>query len=666
MASLTRHGIAAGAAALFAVVWTFPLVLHLSTHVPGPGAGDNVAFLWNFWWMRTALAAGADPFHTTALFAPVGADLTLHTHTMLPAFAGATVLAALPVATALNLTILAGLALNAFCAYLLAWRVTHDYAGALIAGLVFGGAPYFAGHLYGHFNLTMAWTIPVFALAAIEGLRGSRAHAIVAGVVLGLTAFIDYYYVVFLGALLLVLVAVLDREWRVQRSQGPRVLGSRDPRVQGSSRVRTAVAVLIALNLILIVSILVTGGFEMNVAGKRLSLHTIFNPLQVFWLLVAIWLWLRFRPAVVVTRTASWPGVTGRLLMTVVAFAVVASPVVWHGARLMARGEYVTQRYFWRSAPSGVDAATLVLGNPVGGVTRGITEGIYARIGVDTVESTAWLGIVPLLLGVFAVRHAWQRLPAENAAPSVDARTWTLVGAVFLLWACGPHLMLLGANTGMVLPQAALRYVPLLGNARIPGRAMVMVSLALSVLVAIAMATWRPARLGRRTILAVAVAAIAIDFIAAPIPLTSLDRPPIYETLRDRPESGAVCELPMGLLDGFREVGLLNPRTLMYQAIHGRPMTGGAISRLPPSVTRAYEQDPLLSALLALSSPNPTDDGELPDGDVAAERLRANGIAFVMLNRRLSPPALVDYVEKTLPLELVAKDEERSLYVVVK
>ena len=79
---------------------------------------------------------------------------------------------------------------------------------------------------------------------------------------------------------------------------------------------------------------------------------------------------------------------------------------------------------------------------------------------------------------------------------------------------------------------------------------------------------------------------------------------------------------------------------------------------------RAYEQDPLLSALLSLSSPNPTADGDLPDRDLAAERLRANGIAFVMLDRKLSPPALVDYVEKSLPLELIANDRERSLYVV--
>ena len=643
MASFRRHGIAAAAAALFAVGWTFPLVLNLSTHIPGPGAGDNVTFLWNFWWMRTALAAGVDPFYTTAVFAPVGTDLTLHTHTMLPALVGATALGALPVATALNLTILAGVALNAFCAYFLAWRVTRDYAGALVAGLVFGGAPYFGGHLYGHFNLTMAWTIPLFALAAIEGLRGSRTHAIVAGVVLGLTAYIDYYYVVFQGALLIVLSACLDRDW----SLGPRV-----PR---SSRVRTAVAVLIAVDVILIIGILMIGGFELSVAGRRLSLHTIFNPLQVLWLLVAIWLWLRFRPAVAVTRAASWPGVSGRLLITIAAFAVVASPVIWHGARLVARGEYVTQRYFWRSAPAGIDAATLVLGNPVGGVTRGGSQYLYERLGIDQVESTAWLGIVPIALALFAIRKG---LPSS--------RIWAVVGAVFLLWACGAHLMLFGANTGMVLPQAALRYVPLLGNARIPGRAMVIVSLSLSVRVAMAIAAWPSNWMRRRTFLALVIALIVQDYLPAPIPLTALEHPALYETLRDRPEQGAVCELPMGIRDGFAERGLVDHRRLAFQSIHGRAMTGGFVARLPPSVMRAYEKDPLLSALLSLSSPNPTVDGDLPDRNVAAERLRANGIAFVMLNRRLSPPALIDYVERTLPLELVAKDEERSLYAVVR
>jgi hypothetical protein len=47
--------------------------------------------------MRTALAGGLDVFQTSLMFAPVGAPLTLHTLTPLPAFVAATALAKLPV-----------------------------------------------------------------------------------------------------------------------------------------------------------------------------------------------------------------------------------------------------------------------------------------------------------------------------------------------------------------------------------------------------------------------------------------------------------------------------------------------------------------------------------------------------------------------------------------
>ena len=115
--------------------------------------------------MREALGSGERFFSTPYLFAPFGTDLTLHTHTALNAFAGATLLERLPPLAAMNVTILASLFLNGFCAYLLAWRITRDAGAAAIAGLVFGGSPYLAAHLNGHFNLTTAWTLPLFALA---------------------------------------------------------------------------------------------------------------------------------------------------------------------------------------------------------------------------------------------------------------------------------------------------------------------------------------------------------------------------------------------------------------------------------------------------------------------------------------------------------------------
>ena len=76
-----RHAFALTLFAGLSVLWTFPLVANLTTHIPGPSAGDNVTFLWNFWWMRTAIEQRTDFLVTPFICAPWGVNLTLHTHT---------------------------------------------------------------------------------------------------------------------------------------------------------------------------------------------------------------------------------------------------------------------------------------------------------------------------------------------------------------------------------------------------------------------------------------------------------------------------------------------------------------------------------------------------------------------------------------------------------
>jgi hypothetical protein len=218
----------------------------------------------------------------------------------------------------------------------------------------------------------------------------------------------------------------------------------------------------------------------------------------------------------------------------------------------------------------------------------------------------------------------------------------------------------------MILPQALLHYVPIIANARIPGRAIVVAYLALAVLGAIATAEWR--RRSRRALLMLVGVSLvlAADYLPAPFPLTALDRPAIYETLRDRRERGAVCELPLGILDGFGERGSFDARVLFYQTIHQRPLVGGLVSRLPRAVTAAYGDDPLLGGLLRLSErEGPVDAARpLPSRQLAADRLREIGIAFVMLNRSAASPSLAEYVENVLPLTRIAEEGERSLYLV--
>jgi hypothetical protein len=102
---------------------------------------------------------------------------------------------------------------------------------------------------------------------------------------------------------------------------------------------------------------------------------------------------------------------------------------------------------------------------------------------------------------------------------------------------------------------------------------------------------------------------------------------------------------------------------LVYQATHGRPMVGGVVARLSPEVLDAYRRDPLLAAWLRLSGMPGFDKAPLPDAGQTQTLLRADRIAFVMLNRRRASSELRQYIESQSPLQLIAEDADRALYV---
>lgn len=614
-----------------AVAWTLPLALHLSTHLPGSAVGDNVVFQWNFWWMRTALASGVSFFHATSVLVPFGADLTLHTHTALPALAGATLLARLPLDAALNVTTMAALSLNGFCAYLLAWRTTHDRMSAIVAGIIFGCSPYIAAHLNGHFNSIAAWPLPLFALVFLQAMRARPAWwGGLAGVLLATTAYIDSYFVVYEGAFALCVVAMAAWTWSLQFR----------PDAPSRRWVRFGVYALLILDAVLLA-----------------ILHG-FNLLQAFWVLAAIAAWLHLRPRIAVRYEPA--GATRALRATTMMAAVFlagASPLVWNAMQLIARGDYASQPYFWRSAPVGIDVATLVLGNPFHSVWGDGVRHVYGQLRVDPIESVAWLGVVPLALSIHAIRRR------SNDA---DVRLWTTLGCVFVVWSLGTHVHAFGRNTGLITPSAALHLIPIVANARMPGRAMVMVYLAMAMLAAVGLRECRGAWRSTTLIAAIPVLVLA-DFFIAPFPIVQVGCPPIYETLRDRPETGAVAELPLGLGDGFAAVTPVDNRMMLAcQTVHGRPLVGGFIARLSPRVLAAYRADPLLATWLRLSGAPDAATAAPPGARLSAERLRADGIGFIVLDRSTASPALVDHVEHDLPLTRAADDGSRTLFVVAR
>ena len=401
------------------------------------------------------------------MFAPFGIDLTLHTHTALPSWIAATVLAPLSIVAAQNLVILASLALNGFAAYLLAVDRTSDRGAALVAGVIFAGSPYVAAHLFGHVNLVCAWGIPLFLLFFFRALeRRSVANSVAAGLCMVATAFTDYYYLVYIVILGAGLAATGLGAfiWSLDRRPIAKPL-------------LAIVMTLLAIDAALVVAVLASGGFEWTLGSVVIRANRPTNLFFAAWVLIAVLVLVRYRPRLSIRPVphellrrrarAVWP---------VVATATIGIlPIVVMAWSLWRSGDYTAPRLSWRSGPGGVDLASFVLGNPWHPLWGGWTRDIYARLGINPIESVGWLGVAPL--GLFVYGIIGQRHEKE-------IRRWLAIGGLSLLWALGPWLRVAGFDTGLLLPQNILALVPILSNARIPGRAMVIVFLAVAMIAA--------------------------------------------------------------------------------------------------------------------------------------------------------------------------------------
>ncbi len=623
-----------------AVVWTWPLALHFRDHIPGQ-PGDNYSFLWNLWWMRKALSAPElGFFQSSYLFSPFGVDLVNHPHTALQGYISATALAGLTVIEAENVYIIVSVFLNAACAYALAFDILRERRVALLVGFAFGGSPYVAAHLLGHFDLLTAWVLPLFALFLRRALNHGRILAAMGcGACAAIAAYSAYYHVVYLA---LFALAYTIAGWHAVRV-------SREPRRQGQALVtiRLALLGLLALDAFLILVIATGGGTSFTVAGVPISARSLHNPLLVLWLLACGWMITKWRVIVRVQRPpaeAFWRGMQA-LMITTAVFTVACLPLIAHAFKLASSGRYVSQVYFWRSAPRGVDALAPFMGNPFHPVYGGPVSRLYEALGLDRIEAVGWMGVFPIIVLMIG-RGKW--------FDGEEARRWKIVLIVFGIWALGPFVTAGGIDMGLPLPQALARFVPIVENARMPGRAMVFVYLALGMLMALRWAARQT--VGRGFSRAAIIALLALDYLHAPIPLTALDRPVVYERLASIEDNGAVIEVPFGIGDGLTIGRGSQERRLLYHAtIHGHPVVGGYIGRMPPMVARAYDGMPVVGNLLRLSN------GEEP---VKEEPPPALPFRYLVLDTRTASAELIDYVRSTLDMDLITSAGGKELYAV--
>ncbi len=199
-----RHLLPLGLYLLITVIVTYPLIRHFGSALPGDGR-DAWQNYWDYWWLRTALAEGRNPYQTPLLYAPYGASLYLHTLNPFNGLITLPIQVAFGLAAAYNTSVFLSFTLAAYFAYLLVARISGSRQAGFVGGVIYAFGSYHFAHLLGHANLLASEWLPAYLLclvAASETLDRQRLRWLGAGAVaLLLIALCDWQYLLFAGAL---------------------------------------------------------------------------------------------------------------------------------------------------------------------------------------------------------------------------------------------------------------------------------------------------------------------------------------------------------------------------------------------------------------------------------------------------------------------------------
>lgn len=223
---------------LVALILTWPLAAHFSTHVTGDGI-DDPSLAWNLWWARFRLVdqLAPDIFHVGWMFHPVGINLAFYTLTPLNGLLSLPLQFAFGLVVASNVLLLLSFVLSAYGAFLLArWTLSQARPRALanvvtlsaiLAGFLYAfAAPKLFYAALGQFNIASSQWVPfcilyLMRLAQARAARVALREGALAGLFLLLQAWAELTYASFL-LLFLAIVALVTivrllrgtRQWR--------------------------------------------------------------------------------------------------------------------------------------------------------------------------------------------------------------------------------------------------------------------------------------------------------------------------------------------------------------------------------------------------------------------------------------------------------------------
>jgi hypothetical protein len=619
-----------------AVAFSWPLPANLSTALPGPPGSDTGVYVWNLWVFRHEILQGHFPFVTHGILSLSGpTPLTLHNYTSAANVIAFPLLPLLGTVATYNVLLIASLVVSAFAMFVFCRRTVGDDGAAWTAGLVFGFSPFMSARAAEHFSLLQAAALPIFALL-LARLRDAPSARTAAGLgaVVAWAFFSDPYYAVY--CLLIAGFAAAYSMVTVKPASWPEVgLGW-----------RALVDVGIVCLGGLVVGVVISGGGRADLLGIRVSVTHLYTPVLALTLLIVLRAWIEIRPRITLCR----PPI--RLPLRVMAVAAltclaVLSPVLSAMAPHVTERQWISPKVLWRSSAAGVDLLAFFVPNPTHRLWGPLFErGLGMAPGgfAENVASIPWIAIVVLVL---AIGVAGARLP----------RYWLAFTGTFALLALGPFVEAGGVQTYVPTPWALVRYLPVIGAARMPTRLAILVMFGIAVLLAFALRDLR--RRWRWPALATGLVAGALLFELSPAPryLHSARVPSVYQLIAADPRPFRVLHLPFGLRDGTVSYGNFSADYQFFQTFHGKPLLGGYLSRLPTTGIDTYREVRLMRVLLDMSA----------GGEITKERFERAlltsrqtlddlNVKYVVINRERTPPQLEEFARRGFGMTEIARD----------
>lgn len=184
---------------------------------------DPYFSVWRLAWIAHALSTAPGELFNGNIFFPERGTLLYSDAVLVQGLLGWPLTAAgVPAPSVYNVLLLASFAASAGAMYVLAREVTGSRPGALVAGVIFGFAPFRFDH-YVHLELLWGWWIPLTLWAVHRALdRSSVRYGVLSGVFAVLQLASSIYYAVFLSTVLVVVCTGLlfvrlyrePRRWR--------------------------------------------------------------------------------------------------------------------------------------------------------------------------------------------------------------------------------------------------------------------------------------------------------------------------------------------------------------------------------------------------------------------------------------------------------------------